>query len=189
MSMEERGVNCHKQVVLDTALRTMSRCAQASPLATKALIRSLALPGGVWQAVGCNVQVSQADWVCIQRALAMLHASGCKMLGPQLGAGGPFSEGVGSALSDKELQSVVSDPVEDGLGPGGRPAKLLQYHRCHPSVQRLKVVAIPLSICPAFCHFFSEKFLADVEVNVDGVDLDVSQSSEPCGSMMCTSAR
>ena len=152
----------------------MSRCAQASPLATKALIRSLALPGGVWQAVGCNVQVSQADSGCaFSVRLPCCTHQGVRYRAPQLGAGGPFSEGVGSALSDKELQSVVNDPVEDGLGPGGRPAKLLQYHRCHPSVQRLKVIAIPLSICPAFCHFFSEKFLADVEVNVDGVDLDV----------------
>ena len=92
---------------------------------------------------------------------------------PQLGASGPFGEGVGSALSDKELKSVVDNPVEDGLGPGGRPAKLFQYHRCHPSVQSLEIVAVPLSICPAFRHFFSEKFLADIEVNVDGVDLDV----------------
>ena len=37
----------------------------------------------------------------------------------------------------------------------------------------MEVVAISLSICPAFRHFFSEKFFADVEVNVDGVDLHI----------------
>ena len=42
-----------------------------------------------------------------------------------------------------------------------------------PRSNAWRVVAIPLSICPAFGHFFSEKFLADVEVNVDGVDLHV----------------
>ena len=68
---------------------------------------------------------------------------------------------------------MVNDSVENGLGPGGRPAILFQYHRCHPFVQRLESVTFPLSICPAFRHFFSEKFLADVEVNVDGVDLHV----------------
>ena len=152
----------------------MSRCAQASPLATKALIRSLALPGGVRQTVGCNAQVSQADSGCtFSVCLPSCTHQGARYRAPQLGAGGPLGEGVGCALSDKELKSVVNNPVEDGLGSGGRPAKLFQYHRCHPSIQRLEVVNIPLSICPAFRHFFSEKFLADVEVNVDGVDLDV----------------
>ena len=150
------------QNVLDTALRTMSRCAQASLLAAKALIRSLALPGGGRQTVSCNAQVGQADSRCaFSVRLPCCTHQGAWYRAPQLGAGGPFGEGVGSALSDKELQSVVNDPIEDGLGRGGRPAKLFQYHRCHPSVQCLKVVAIPLSICPAFCHLFLEKFLSD----------------------------
>ena len=176
MSMEQRDGNCHKmsQVVLHSALRNVCESTQATYQATRALIRSLALPGGVWQTVCCNAQVGLADSGCaLSVCLPGCTHQGARDRAPQLGAGGPLSEGVGSALSDKELKSVVNDSVEDGLGPGGRSAKLLQYHRCHPSFQRLEVVAIPLSICPAFCHFFSEKFLADVEVNVDGVDLHV----------------
>ena len=160
----------------------MSRCAQASPLATKALIHSLALPGGVWQAVCCNAQVSQAGSGCaFSVCLPCCTHQGARYRAPQLGAGGPFGEGIGSALSDKEFKSVVNSPVEDGLGPGGRPAKLFQYHWCHPSIQRLEVVTISLSICPAFRHFFSEKFLADVEVNIDGVDLHVQPELRAVG--------
>ena len=56
---------------------------------------------------------------------------------------------------------MVDDAVKDGLGPGGRSAKLFQHHRRHASIQSLEIVAIPLSICPAFNHFFSEKFPVD----------------------------
>ena len=42
-----------------------------------------------------------------------------------------------------------------------------------PSLQRLQVVSIALAICPAFGHFFSEKFSGNREVRADGVDLDI----------------
>ena len=42
-----------------------------------------------------------------------------------------------------------------------------------PSVKSLQVVAISLAICPAFRHFFSEKFFSHIQVDVDSVDLHV----------------
>ena len=36
---------------------------------------------------------------------------------------------------------MVDDAVKNGLGPGGRSAKLFQHHRRHASVQCLQVVA------------------------------------------------
>ena len=68
---------------------------------------------------------------------------------------------------------MVDDAVENGLGPWGRPAKLLQHHRRHASIQCLEVVAVPLAICPAFRHFFSEKLSGHREVWSDSVNLDV----------------
>ena len=111
--------------VSDSALRKLCRCAQAGQLATKALIRSLTLPGGVWQAIRRNAQVSHADFRCAFGVrLPGCTYQGARDRAPQLGAGGPLGEGIGSTLSDKELKSVVDDSIEDGLGPGGRPAKL-----------------------------------------------------------------
>ena len=74
---------------------------------------------------------------------------------------------------------MIDDAVENGLGPGGRPSKLFQHHRCHASIQCLKVVAISLSICPALGHFFSEKFPCNGELRPDRVDFDVQHSSDP----------
>ena len=68
---------------------------------------------------------------------------------------------------------MVDDAVKNGLGPGGRSAKLFQHHRRHASVQCLQVVAMPLSICPAFGHLFSEKLPSNNEVWADRVDLHV----------------
>ena len=64
----------------------------------------------------------------------------------------------GIPLSDKELKSVVDDAVENGLGPGGRPAKLLQHHRHHPLFKGLKAETIFLAIGSALGEFFSEMF-------------------------------
>ena len=52
-------------------------------------------------------------------------------------------------------------------------AKLFQHHRRHAAIQCLEIIAIPLSICPAFNHLFSEKFPVDNEVWADRMDLDV----------------
>ena len=68
---------------------------------------------------------------------------------------------------------MVYDPVEDGLGPGGRPAKLFQHHGRHASVQGLQIVSFSLSICPAFGHLFSEKLFGHIEIQVDSVDLHI----------------
>ena len=68
---------------------------------------------------------------------------------------------------------MVDDAVENGLGPGGRSAKLFQHHRRHAAIQRLEVVAIPLSIRPALNHLFSEKFPVDSEVWADRMYLDI----------------
>ena len=55
--------------------------------------------------------------------------------------------------------------VENGLGP--------QHHRRHAAIQCLEAVAIPLAICPAFDHLFSEKFPVDNEVWADRMYLDI----------------
>ena len=68
---------------------------------------------------------------------------------------------------------MVDDAIKYGLGPGGRPAILLKYHRRHPSIQGLQIVSFPLPICPAFVHLFSEKLFGHIEVNIDSVDLYV----------------
>ena len=64
---------------------------------------------------------------------------------------------------------MVYNPVEDGLSPGGRPAKLFQHHGRHSSIQGLQNVAFFLSICPALGHFFSEKLFSHIEIQVDSV--------------------
>ena len=66
---------------------------------------------------------------------------------------------------------MVNNSVEDGLGPGAVLPNCSSTTGVIPLSSA--VITIPLSICPAFRHFFSEKFLADVEVNIDGVDLHV----------------
>ena len=38
---------------------------------------------------------------------------------PQLGAGGPLREREWNALSDKDLQPMIDNAIEDGLSPGG----------------------------------------------------------------------
>ena len=63
-----------------------------------------------------------------------------------------FAKEKGVSLSDKELKPVVNDPVEDGLGPGGRSAKLLQHHCRHAPVQSLQIISVTVAICPAFGH-------------------------------------
>ena len=74
---------------------------------------------------------------------------------------------------------MVDDAVENGLGPGGRPAKLFQHHRCHASIQCLEVVAVPLAICPTLRHFFSEKLSGNREIWPDSVNLDVQPQFRP----------
>ena len=73
---------------------------------------------------------------------------------------------------------MVDDAVKNGLGPGGRSAKLFQHHRRHAAIQRLEVVAIPLSIRPALNHLFSEKFPVDNEVWADRMYLDIQPKLE-----------
>ena len=68
---------------------------------------------------------------------------------------------------------MIDDAVENGLSPGGCSAKLFQHHWCHASVQCLQVEAISLTICPAFGHFFSEKFFGYLMVRVDDVNFDI----------------
>ena len=73
---------------------------------------------------------------------------------PQLGAGEPFCMRKGHPLSDKKLKSVVDNPVEYGLRPGGSSAKFLQDYWCHALIQRLQVVPISLTVGLAFGSFF-----------------------------------
>ena len=68
---------------------------------------------------------------------------------------------------------MIDNPVEDGLSPGGCSAKLFQDHRRHAPVKSLQVIPLPLSICPALGHFFSEKFLGHHEIGADSVNLHV----------------
>ena len=68
---------------------------------------------------------------------------------------------------------MVDDPVEDGLGPGGRSAKLLQHHWRHAPVQSLQIISVALSICPAFGHFFSEKLFSHIEIWIDSVNFHI----------------
>ena len=108
---------------------------------------------------------------------------------PQLGAGDPFGVRAWHSLSDKDLEVVADDPVENGLRSGGGMAILLEDHGRRPFLQRLKVVAISLAICPAFiCFVFFEKFLGYAKLWGHCVDLDIEPQSDPRGSTMCTSA-
>ena len=81
--------------------------------------------------------------------------------------------GEGQSLSDKELEAVMDDLVEDGLRPGGGSAILFEDQRCHALVQRLEVIALSLAIGPAFGLLFSEKFLGYAELWGHRVDLDI----------------
>ena len=56
---------------------------------------------------------------------------------PQLGVGDPFGKREWHSLSDKDLETVVDDPVENGLRPGGGTLILLEDHRRHSLFQRL----------------------------------------------------
>ena len=80
---------------------------------------------------------------------------------------------------------MVDDAVENGLGPGGRPAKLFQHHRCHAFIQCLKVVTVLLAICPAFGHFFSEKFSRNGELWADSVNFDVQTIVRNLAARLC----
>ena len=108
---------------------------------------------------------------------------------PQLGAGDPLGIGEWHALSGKELQSMVDDPVKGGLCPGDSSAKLFQDHRGHSLVQCLWVVAISLATRPAFGLFFSGKFFGYVELWGTVWILTSNHNSDPWGSMMWTSTR
>ena len=70
---------------------------------------------------------------------------------------------------------MVDNSVEDGLGPGGRPANLLQNHWRHTLIQGLQIesVSVALSICPAFGHLFSEKFFSHIEIWIDSVNFHI----------------
>ena len=76
-------------------------------------------------------------------------------------------------MSDKELEAVMVDPVEDGLRPWGGSAILLKDHWRRSLVQRLEAVALSLATGPAFVLFFSEKFFGYTELWGHRVDLDV----------------
>ena len=67
---------------------------------------------------------------------------------------------------------MIDNAIENGLSPGGCSAKLL-HHWNHALVQCLEIESIPLAICPAFGHFFSEKFFGDHQIRADGVSLYV----------------
>ena len=68
---------------------------------------------------------------------------------------------------------MVDEPVENGLGPGGRSAKLFQHHGRHAPVKGLQIASLSLPICPALGHFFSNKLFGHIEIQVNSVDLDV----------------
>ena len=121
---------------------------------------------------------------CTQHELARLLVAMCRTADPTALSWRSALQTRMAYLVDKELQPVVDDAVKNGLGPGGRSAKLFQHHRRHASVQCLQVVAIPLSICPAFSHLFSEKLLVTMRSGLTVCILTSNQSSEPCGSMM-----
>ena len=65
------------------------------------------------------------------------------------------------------MEPVSDDSVENGLSPAGCSAILLQDDRRHPFVEGLQVVTFALAICPAFGHFFSEKFFGHSEIRPD----------------------
>ena len=73
---------------------------------------------------------------------------------PQLGAGGPFREREGNALSDKDLEPVVDDSVENGLSPGGCSAKLLQNHRASFLYQEPASCSRPVGHMPCIWSVF-----------------------------------
>ena len=126
------------------------------------------------QAAGGVTQVGLADSGCtFCVGLPGCSEQGARNRAPELGARGPFGKREWDSLSDKGLQSVVDDAVEDGLSPGGCPAKLFKDHRYHASVQGLEVEPISQSICPAFSQLFSEKFLSYNQVWIGRVDLHI----------------
>ena len=72
---------------------------------------------------------------------------------------------------------MVYDPVEDGLGPGGRPAQLFQHHGRHASDPRpadyiLLFVDMPCRAC-TWSFRLGQAPVAHVEIQVDSVDLHI----------------
>ena len=64
---------------------------------------------------------------------------------PQLGAGDAFGvrRGQSLKLSDKELETVMDDPVEDGLRPWGNSATVFEDRRCQSLVLFLSAQGPP----------------------------------------------
>ena len=120
--------------VLHSALRRVLPRTQAT---YQPIMRS---PGGGWQTAGCVPQIGLAESGCTFRVCLPC------CLEQQLRAGGPFCERKGDTLSDKELHPEVDDPVENGLSPGGCPAKLCQHHWRHPFLKSLQIETLSLSI-------------------------------------------
>ena len=88
---------------------------------------------------------------------------------PQLGAGDPF--GIRQTLSDKELQSVVDDPVEYGLCPGG------SFGQTVPGPQ----VSSPCPV-PVGCGHLSDHMPCTWSVLLGEVPWLQKGLGRPCGS-------
>ena len=72
------------------------------------------------QAVGCVSQVGLADsGSTLGVSLPSCSEQRAGDRTPQLGAGSPLRKGERSPLSDKDLEAVVDDAVENALSPWG----------------------------------------------------------------------
>ena len=73
--------------------------------------------GGVSARSARPIFAVHSAWAC-QAALRSVHE-----IGP-LGAGDPLGMREGHSLSDKELETMMDNPIEDGVRPGGGSAIL-----------------------------------------------------------------
>ena len=86
---------------------------------------SLKLFGGVRQAWKGVSQIGRADfWSTLRVGLPCCSEQRARYWAPQLGAGDPFGMR-GHSLSDKELEAMVDDPVEDVV-PWGWSGHIVQ---------------------------------------------------------------
>ena len=90
--------------VLDAALRSMSRCAQAAYQLLMRSCCSLRLPGGVRQAAGGVTQVGLADSGCaFCVGLPCCSEQSTRDGTPEPGARSPLGKGEWDSLSEKDL--------------------------------------------------------------------------------------
>ena len=89
---------------------------------------------------------------------------------PHFSAGLSFGMRVaGNSLSDKELDPVVDEPLENGVCPWGSAPVLFKHHWDHATIQLIEVISMALAISSALGLLFSEKFACHRQARGHGV--------------------